>query len=275
MDYNITAYSTALFSTWINIEQLGILFDAGDGISAGLLQKSRKIKYVFITHPDRDHVTGLLQFNQLNSREGFPQIYYPKDAGSFPAFREFQRKFDPHVQGSIWTGIQHHDEIGLQKQLLVQAIRNNHIQADEGVSKSLSYKIFELKRKVKPAFAQLTGEEKKQIAISKGRDFLTHEVRTNILSYSGDSPVEDYSRWDQSEILIHESTFLKGEDDMEIEAKGNRHSRIDEVFQMVSEIEVGKLILNHFSSRYSKETIIQSIRSMCKAYHIQIPVFAI
>ena len=55
----ITAYSTALYSTWINIEELNLLFDAGDGLTAGLLSKARKIKHVFVTHPDRDHINGL------------------------------------------------------------------------------------------------------------------------------------------------------------------------------------------------------------------------
>ncbi len=50
---------------------------------------------MFISHADRDHLTGLLQFNQLNARSGFPVIYYPKDCGSFPALKEFTTKFDP------------------------------------------------------------------------------------------------------------------------------------------------------------------------------------
>lgn len=42
----ITGYSTALFATWFFIEELGLLLDAGDGVSAGLLQKSRKVKQI-------------------------------------------------------------------------------------------------------------------------------------------------------------------------------------------------------------------------------------
>ncbi|WP_315814720.1 hypothetical protein [Paraflavitalea speifideaquila] len=42
MQFTITGYSTALFSTWYFIEELGLLFDAGDGVSAGLLQKAGK-----------------------------------------------------------------------------------------------------------------------------------------------------------------------------------------------------------------------------------------
>lgn len=70
MNLTITAYSTALFSTWYFIEEWGVLFDAGDGMISALLQKSRKVDNVFISHADRDHLTGLLQFNQLNARPG-------------------------------------------------------------------------------------------------------------------------------------------------------------------------------------------------------------
>ena len=48
MAYKISCYSTALFSTWFFVEELGLLFDAGDGVTANLMQKSRKVKQVFI-----------------------------------------------------------------------------------------------------------------------------------------------------------------------------------------------------------------------------------
>ncbi len=52
MKLTLTGYSTALFSTWILVEELGILFDCGDGAVSGLLQKSRKARHVFISHAD-------------------------------------------------------------------------------------------------------------------------------------------------------------------------------------------------------------------------------
>ncbi|MEO1450158.1 MAG: MBL fold metallo-hydrolase, partial [Bacteroidota bacterium] len=275
MSYHITAYSTALYSTWIAVEPLGILFDAGDGLSAGLLGKAGKIKHVFISHPDRDHLTGLLQFLQLNARPGAPKIYYPEDAGSFPHLATFQQKFDPHVAAVPWQGIQDGAEISLGKNLLVQAIRNNHVPAAPGVSKSLSFKVFETKRKVKPEFARLSQAEMKEIASTRGREFLTKEVRTNVLSYSGDTPVDDYARWDGSEILIHEATFLHAEKDTVPEGHRNKHSLLDDVFRMVREINIGRLILSHFSSRYTRGEIDQAIRHLCKVYNIEIPVYAI
>ena len=135
---SITAYSTALFSTWIFVEQYSTLFDCGDGVVSSLLQKSRKIKHVFITHPDRDHVTGLVQFNQLNGRNGLT-IHYPKDSGSFPALADFTAKFDPHTSGTAWNPISEGDSISLRADLQIRAIRNRHVPADRSVIKSLSF----------------------------------------------------------------------------------------------------------------------------------------
>src|SRR2546423_5921372 len=52
----ITGYSTALFSTWIFIEEMRLLFDAGDGVMSGLMHKSGKIRHIAMSHADRDHV---------------------------------------------------------------------------------------------------------------------------------------------------------------------------------------------------------------------------
>src|SRR5919202_6633651 len=98
MQLTISGYSTALFSTWYFVEELGLLFDAGDGIVSNLLQKSRKIKYAFITHADRDHLTGLLQLNQLNARPTFPKILFPKDSKSIAVFEKFSKAFDSQVE---------------------------------------------------------------------------------------------------------------------------------------------------------------------------------
>jgi len=256
--YKISAYSTALFSTWINVEELGLLVDAGDGLTAGLLQKTRKIKYVFITHPDRDHLNGLPQFIQLSSREGFPRIFYPKDSGSFPAMQRFLDKFDPHIKGSLWTGIEDSSSVEIKKNIVVKALRNEHIECPVGVNKSLSYKVYEVKNKLKTEFLALSSDKIKAIVQEKGRAYITERVETNIISFSGDTPV-----------------FLKQEGDTQIEARGNKHSYLDEVLKMVKEINVKKLILNHFSSRYSKEEIDNAVRKQIKDLDIQIPVYLI
>ena len=275
LNYNITAYSTALFSTWINVEELNLLIDAGDGVTAGLLQKSRKIKNVFVTHPDRDHLNGLPQFVQLNSRKDYPIIHYPKDSGSFPAMRDFLEKFDPHTEESKWIGIEDGQIIAIKKGFEVQAVRNEHIKSPIGIHKSLSYKLYETKSKLKPEFQNLDSIEIKKIVNQKGRDHITETHKKNIISFSGDTPVDDYAKWDGSQILIHEATFIKGDSDQPVSSHEGKHSMLEDVMKMVSEIEVDKLILAHFSARYSRDQIDKAIRKLAKELKIDIPVFAV
>ena len=189
MKLTITAYSTALFSTWINVEELNLLIDAGDGLTSGLLQKSRKIKHVFITHPDRDHLNGLPQYLQLNSREGFPRIYYPSDSGSFPALNNFLNKFDPHVKSSEWKGIIDGEIIEIKKGYEIHALRNEHIKAPLGVNKSLSYKLFETRQKLKDEFKNLSPNEIKHVVKVKGRSVLTEVQKSNLISFQEIHPL--------------------------------------------------------------------------------------
>jgi len=169
MNLNITSYSTALFSTWVFIEELGLLFDVGDGVMSSILQKSRKIKQVFITHADRDHLNGLPQFYQLNAREGYPKIYFPNDSGSFPALKAFLRKFDPHLTGTEWIPIKESMEFKIKGNIFVESIRNGHIVIDENLTKSLSYKVIERRRKIKEEFLNLSGNEIAAISKEKGK----------------------------------------------------------------------------------------------------------
>ena len=273
MSYTITGYSTALFSTWYFIEELRLLFDAGDGLIANLLQKSRKIEHVFISHADRDHLTGLLLFNPLNSRPGFPIIYYPKDSGSFPALKEFSLKFDPHVTGTVWTPISPENDVHIKEDLFIRSIPNSHtIERGPGI-RSLGYKVIQTKMKLNPELTRLPGEEIRRIIEERGKASTHTQIQTNLISYSGDTPVEDLTRWENSQILIHEATFLR--DDENISPYNHKHSYLEEVMEMVSGSNIEQLILGHFSSRYSAEQIDSRILELCEKFAINIPVFRV
>lgn len=272
MNLTISGYSTALFSTWYFVEELGLLFDCGDGITSTLLQKSRKIDNVFISHADRDHRTGLLQFNQLNARQGFPIIHYPKDCGSFPAIKDFSSKFDPHVSGTVWKPIIDKDKIWIRKDIYLEAIKNGHVACAEDTYKSLGYRVVRVKQKLKPEFVSLPPMEIKRTIEELGKEATHTNVETILLSYSGDTPCENFEYWNGSNVLIHEATFLGGADSG-IHAHGNKHSILEDVIAAVSKISLQKLILGHFSSRYSNEEIDRKIIECCKRHHINIPVY--
>lgn len=273
---NISGYSTALYSTFFFLEELGILFDCGDGAATMLLGKSRKVKHIFISHADRDHLGGLFQFNQLNARQGFPKIYYPRDCGSFSYVEKFTKQFDPHVQGTEWTSLEDDEEVWMQKDIVVQAIRNNHILTPENQVKSHSFKVYRVKQKLKDEFLQLSGKEIKEKRDSIGIENMTNEIRENIFTYSGDTPIENDGRWNNSQVLIHEATFLRRADMGVNDNRWNKHSTLDEVMKMIANAKgIQQVILSHFSSRYEKEEIKAAVEQEVKQHQIKIPVHII
>lgn len=272
MKLTLTGYSTALFSTWYFVEELGILFDAGDGVISGLHQKIGKIKHAFISHADRDHLSALHRLNPLNDKV---QIYYPKDADSFVNLESFSKEFDPDKPRKDWLFIESGDTIYLRNDLKVTCIRNEHIPAEKDVHKSLSYKVSHCKKKLKPKYANHTQEELKTLIDSLGREAIREETSTPLITYSGDTPVDDYDRFDNSNILIHEATFLDSQNEKLLVNARNKHSSLEEVLEMVANITVNQLILGHFSLRYSQELIDSEIKRLCKYYGIKIPVFRV
>lgn len=270
MKLTIHGYSTALYATWYFIEELGLLFDAGDGVTSHLLGKSGKIKHIFISHADRDHLGGLLQYNQLNAYRA-PKLYYPKDAKSFAYLETFIKQFDPHTSGTEWYPIDDGDEITIKNNYRVQSFENKHINVS-GQLKSLSYKVLETKSKIKPEFKNLSSKEIVAIKEAHGDAFISTKKKRTVLAYSGDTPVFDYELFDNTEILIHEATFLTKEELAHGNDK-NKHSALEEVLEMVANISTEKVILGHFSSRYDTAEVDAKIKELIKHYHIKVPIY--
>ena len=275
-NFTISGYSTALFSTWWFIQEYGILFDCGDGVVSHLLQKSRKIKHIFISHPDRDHLMGIFQVLQLNAREGgFPKIYYPKHSGSFKAMESFTKQFDKQVELTEWIPMEAGQEVEVQNGLFVQAIGNRHFPVIDGKVKCFSFHLIEKRKKLKPEFQTLSSQEIIDLKNLHGPNYITSLVPDTILSYSADTQVEWDGRWDNTHTLIHEATFLEQPDGKIIQERFNKHSVLDDVIKMVSQTKVQCLILGHISTRYYPDQIDEAIRTSCKTHGLDIPVYRI
>jgi len=263
-----------MFATWWFCKEMKVLFDCGDGASSGLLQQARKIKHVFVSHPDRDHIAGLLQFNQLNARPGL-RIYYPSDSGSFPALAEFSSKFDQDVSGTQWIPIEHGSEIQLRDDLVIRAMRNEHIPAPQDQAKSLSFVAESISRKLKP---EIEGKPSKEIAALRkagGDEAISEVTRKTKLIYSGDTPITDDGRYNDAEVLIHEATFLTNAELDPTNPRRIKHSTLEQIMELVSRSNIGTLVLGHFSSRYSHQQIDEAIEKERLKLGLEIPIYRV
>lgn len=269
MPLTLTAASTALFSTWFFIEELGLLFDAGDGVAAVLAQKSRKIRHIFISHADRDHVCGLLQLHQLNARDGAPHICYPKDCGSFPALRAFMEKFDPQSGPSAWSGLQPGDSVRLDATHTVLAEVSDHIATHEQTCKALRFSLKHTRRILRAEYQGLDGAEIGRLRKALGNEAITEEKTESILGYSGDASGLDPDAWAGVKVLIHECTFL------EADTARRAHSDLPQVLQAASNMSLDALVLAHFSARYETAQITEAIQREASRMRLPFPVYAV
>ena len=68
----------------------------------------------------------------------------------------------------------------------------------------------------------------------------------NILSYSGDSPIAQDGRFNNTNILIHEATFLRIDESVIDHDRANKHSTLEGVLKMVKDTNIQQLILGQF-----------------------------
>jgi len=266
----LSGFSTALYSTWVFAEEHGVLFDAGDGVTSCLLQKSGKIRHIFISHADRDHITGLFQLIQLISENGKPTIYYPKDSGSFPAMASFSKAFDEHRDPPTWVPIAAGDSITVKPGLVVQAIANRHIEKPS-LDKSLSYRLEQHKWKLKPEFHGMDGAQIGELGKTKGKAHTSDLHIKRLFGFTGDTPVETDDRWQNCDILMHEATFLT-KAEIALDGPHNLHSSLDEVLAQAQAWNPGTLILSHFSSRYKDVMICNAVEEFLQNTPLPFPV---
>ncbi len=270
----VSAYSTARYGTWYFLEQYNLLFDAGDGTVANLRGKCGKVRHVFLSHADRDHLGSLIQFYQtVAASPNPPKFYYPKDSGSFPALRDFLHKFDPHLPPCEWVPIEGGMRIEVSDHLLVEIGENDHIassqEAARGLVKSLDFSLIETRRKLKVEFQGLPGQEISKLRTEKGEDFITNVIERSLFGYSGDAPCFDQVRWERSEVLAHEGTFISPDE-------GDRgHCEMNSVLQKASELNLKALIIGHISVRYKNEQILKTLKEETEKLQPSFPVYVI
>ncbi|RYG16693.1 RNAse Z [bacterium] len=266
----IAAYSTALYSTWIFIEELRLLFDAGDGVAAMLEGKGRKAKTVALTHSDRDHVTGLLQLQQLHVRHNGLRVLYPADSRGIPLLADFCRRFDPWAGPYVnWERVLPDERVGLEGDLVLVPVQNTHIPGKE--VRSLGYKIVRRVRKLKPELVGTPGE----VLATMDRDAATDEIERPVLAFSGDTGPMEPDTWRDQPILIHEATFLRQSDVERGPERTQLHSCLDEVLDLARAAKPERLILTHLSPRYHEDEAREAIAQMAAEMRVTCPIWLV
>ncbi len=244
-DLTIEGYSRAAVQSYWRIAELKLGFDLGAhpwdfmGTPTWL-----------ISHCHLDHIAALPLYvaRRRLMKMAKPKIFVPESTiGNVRSMLDSFERLDRGRLPCDLIGLEHEKEYELSRELVFIALKTVHRVP------SFGFVVFERRKKLKPEFAELTGDEIKQLRQS-GTE-VTQEIRIPLIAYTGDtSPkgLDDNPLFYKAKILITEMTFIAPDHRRHLIHK-NGHMHLDDFVERADRFENELIIASHFSTRYGRQ----------------------
>jgi ribonuclease Z len=244
---SIEGYSRAAVQTYWRVPELKLGFDLG-----GQPWSFMATPNWFVSHAHLDHLAALPVYvarRRMMKMEP-PTIYMPAEAieGVEMLLRAFQRLDRGRMPAKL-VGLVPGQEVELSRELVVRALPTRH------TIPSLGFLVWERRRKLKPEYHALSGEEIRDLRLSGVE--VAAEIRIPKVAYLGDTAPQGLDASPEvyrAEILIMEMTFVApGERPERIHKYG--HTHLDDFLARADLFENEVIIASHFSTRMHPEQI--------------------
>ncbi len=243
----IEGYSRAAVQTYWRLPEMKLGFDLG--VQPWSFMSTPNW---FLSHTHLDHVAALPVYvarRRMMKMEP-PTIYVP--AGSVEAIEQLLRAFQKLDRGAMpvkLVGLEPNTEIELSRELVVSVFPTRH------TIPSLGFLVWERRRKLKPEYHDLSGDEIRDIRLSGVE--VSAEIRIPKVAYLGDTAPQGLDVFPdvyKAEVLIMEMTFVApGERADKIHKYG--HTHLDDFIERADRFENELIIASHFSTRLHPDQI--------------------
>ena len=248
----IEGYSRAAVQTCWRVNELKLLFDVGvqpwDFMGTPTM---------FISHAHLDHIAALPAYvSRRRMMKMDPPVIYLPDSAVDTAWDMLQtfRKLDRGGMPCELVGLLAGDQIDISREYVVTALPTKH------TIDSFGFVVHQRRHKLKPEFADLSGEQIRDVKLS-GTE-ITTETRVPVFAYTGDtSPpgLDSNEVFYDSKILISEMTFVAPEHRKEkIHKHGHMH--IDDYCKRVDRFKNELVIAAHLSTRYNETQVRRFVK---------------
>jgi len=243
----IEGYSRAAVQTYWRIPEMKLGFDLG--VQPWSFMSTPNW---FLSHTHLDHVAALPVYvarRRMMKMEP-PTIYVP--ATSVDAIEQLLRAFQKLDRGAMpvkLVGVEPNTEIELSRELVVSVFPTRH------TIPSVGFLVWERRKKLKPEYQTLTGEEIRDLRLSGVE--VSAEIRIPKVAYMGDTAPQGLDVFPdvyRAEVLIMEMTFVApGERADKIHKYG--HTHLDDFLARADRFENELIIASHFSTRLHPDQI--------------------
>jgi ribonuclease Z len=243
----VEGYSRAAVQTYWRIPELKLGFDLGLQPWAFMATPNW-----FVSHMHLDHIAALpvyISRRRLMKMEP-PTVYLPAYAvADVERLLGIVQRLDRGGLPARLVGLEPGQEIELSRELVVSVFGTRH------TIPSLGFLVWERRKKLRPEFQDLAGEQIRDLRLSRVE--VTSEIRVPKVAYLGDtSPagLDAFPDVYRAEILIVEMTFVApGERPERIHKYGHMH--LDDILARADRFENDWIIASHFSTRLPSSAI--------------------
>jgi ribonuclease Z len=247
----IEGYSRAAVQSYWRIQELKLGFDLG-----GSPWSFTGTQSIFVTHSHLDHLAAIPVFvarRRMMKMEP-PTIYLPEESvENVQRLLHVWQRLDRGRMAVELVGMHAGKEIELSREHLVTAFATKHTVP------SLGYVVWERRRKLKPEYQGLTGDQIRDIRLAGNE--VAQEVRMPLVCYVGDSApagLDEYPPLYEAQILITEMTFFRPEHRKEKIHKFG-HTHLDDIVERADRFHNELIILAHFSTRYHERQVRNAV----------------
>ena len=247
----IEGYSRAAVQSYWRIPELKLGFDMGAQPWSFMSTPTW-----FVTHTHLDHVAALpvLVARRRMMKMEPPTIYLPAEAvdGVEALLRAFQRLDRGRLPANL-IGLKPGDEVELSRELVVKAFATKH------TIPSLGFLVWERRKKLKPEYQSLTGDQIRDLRLSGVE--VSAEIRLPKVAYLGDTAppgLDALPEIYQAQILILEMTFVAPNERAAVIHKFG-HTHLEDLILRADKFENEVIIASHFSTRLHPDQILRIV----------------
>lgn len=246
-EITIEGYSRAAVQTYWRVPELKLGFDLGVQPWSFMTTPNW-----FVSHAHLDHIAALpvLVARRRMMKMEPPTIYLPTEAvdGVNMLLRAFQRLDRGRMPVKL-VGVEPGDEISLSRELVVKAFATRH------TIPSLGFLVWERRKKLKPEYHDLSGEQIRDLRLSGVE--VSAEIRIPKVAYMGDTApagLDAFPDAYRAQVLIMEMTFVAPNERASVIHKYG-HTHLDDIIARADRFENEVIVASHYSTRLHPDHI--------------------
>lgn len=247
----IEGYSRAAVQTYWRIPELKLGFDMGASPWSFMGTQT-----FFISHSHLDHMAALPAYvaRRRMMKMDPPTVYVPAEVHE-PVERMLRswQRLDRGRMLLDLVGVRPGDEIELSREHVATVFQTKHTVP------SVGYIVWERRKKLKPEYQSLTGEQIRDLRLS-GTE-VSAEMRMPLVCYTGDTAPQGLDNDPavyEAMILITELTFFRPEHRKDKIHKFG-HTHLDDILDRADRFQNELVIFSHFSTRYHEQQIRKAV----------------